>query len=498
MPINVDLTSLTASGDDAYHEQWPAGNAPVGPRAFPGAEGLAAETRGAAGHPSPQVVFVDNLNDSGAGSFREAVAGTGKDGRFVIFRVSGIINLLSPLSILSSQITILFHTSPSGICFAGNVIEVGNGSSQGHGDIILRHMRHRAGYFNVASPNDAEAFRIWGGHDIYVDRPSFSWGGDETISVTTYGGAVCSNITFNRPLIAEGLADAVFPDTGEGDHGYGFLFNGTYQNGNSMDMIRPYFAHCNSRMPQLAGAGDFTIINPVIYNFWRSQNMNLIPDSNQVGLLRVNLIGAYFKRGADSNENFANGGNASEVIVQGEVQPNYTTGVTPSEMLYQDNCYGTNRILDSDPEWQAADGFSASVISTAWRRSTRFDYPATHKPIEYVLNQDNLEQFLQTIVSDAGASVPVRDSVDVKLINDAINGTGAIRANASYPSDWPTFGNNPYPTDSDGDGIPDSYWTFAETSPKPWNELVTSGKHKGYLWIEAFSDDLEKERFSYA
>ncbi|WP_264537115.1 hypothetical protein [Flavobacterium sp. N1736] len=53
--------------------------------AFPEATGFGRFTTGARGAASPQIYLVTNLNDSGPGSFRDAVS---QEGRFVIFRVA--------------------------------------------------------------------------------------------------------------------------------------------------------------------------------------------------------------------------------------------------------------------------------------------------------------------------------------------------------------------------------------------------------------------------
>src|SRR6476620_2954723 len=102
---------------------------------FPGAEGFGSRTPGGRGG---RVIFVTNLDDAGPGSFR--AAGEAEGPRIVIFRVSGLITLASPIVIKQPYVTIAGQTAPGdGICLRSYTFVIAT-----H-DVIVRYLRSRLG-----------------------------------------------------------------------------------------------------------------------------------------------------------------------------------------------------------------------------------------------------------------------------------------------------------------------------------------------------------------
>jgi pectate lyase len=200
--------------------------------AFPGAEGFG---RNAVGGRGGTVYVVTNLNDSGAGSLRDAVSAKN---RIVVFAVGGLIQITDRI-VCSSHITILGQTAPG-----GGITVYGNGwSFSDANETIVRYLRIRMG---KGGTDGKDAITIASGDNMIFDHLSVSWGRDETFSIN--GDA--TNITIQNSIIGQGLET----------HSCG----GLMQTDGGVSLFRNLYIDNKTRNPKVKGVNDFT--NNVVYN----------------------------------------------------------------------------------------------------------------------------------------------------------------------------------------------------------------------------------------
>ena len=195
--------------------------------AFPGAEGHGRFVTGGRGG---KIYHVTNLNDSGTGSFREAVK-SGK--RIIVFDVAGVIALKSDLK-FADNITILGQTAPSpGITLRYYTVQPGSNN-------IIRFIRIRRGQEkNINDGADASWQRNKTG--IIFDHCSFSWSIDEVASF--YDN---NNFTMQWCTVAESLTN---PGHSKGAHGYGGIWGGKLAS-----FHHNFVGHLMNRGPRFNGA----------------------------------------------------------------------------------------------------------------------------------------------------------------------------------------------------------------------------------------------------
>jgi hypothetical protein len=121
--------------------------------------------KNATGGRTGTVYHVTNLNDTGTGSFRDAVS---QSNRIIVFDVGGYITLKTAVS-AKSNLTIAGQTAPGGgIGFMGGEISFAKSSN-----IICRYIRIRPGSTTASTGDDALSLYL--AHNVIMDHCSFEF-----------------------------------------------------------------------------------------------------------------------------------------------------------------------------------------------------------------------------------------------------------------------------------------------------------------------------------
>jgi hypothetical protein len=429
--------------------------------AFPGAEGYGRFARGGRGG---RVIEVTNLDDDGPGSLRAAVAAEGP--RTVVFRVSGVIRLRSPITVTHSYLTIAGQTAPGdGICLRGYPL----GTSTGSSDVIIRHVRVRPG---DESGRSIDGMGLGGDHTIF-DHCSISWSIDEGLDSRT-----ARNSTFQRCIISEAL-DASFQR-----HPHAFAAS---IGGNMVSYHHNLVAHCTGRNWSLAGgydqavrfAGHLDIRNNVVYN-WHHR-------TTDGGAKRVNFVNNYYKPGP-----------ASRVfhLVKADV------GSPGDRQVY----HIAGNVMEGHPEygvdnWKGVILNGAAPLSEVRAGSPLF--PA------YVATTAAAAAY-RDVLSDVGATMPRQDPIDRRIVLEVRTGTSSRRGSRGRlpgiidtpgdlgPAPWPDYRTRDVAADADHDGMPDA-WERARgrdpaSSPGDFTDANADPDGDGYTLLEDYHHELTSPR----
>jgi hypothetical protein len=433
--ILVFANSHSAGASSVYDAAMRQNQASAIP-AFPGAEGFGANTIGGRGG---TVYEVTNTNDSGSGSLRNCVEATGS--RICIFKVGGLISLNSPLTIRNPFITIAGQTAPGG----GITIKLGTAkeafSTQTH-DVVIRYITIRPGpggenHANQIAKNGVELY------NIIIDHNSLSWGVDSNIE-TWYRVREAS---IQWSLISEGLNNSTHS---KGAHSKGIMIGG-YQGSESggkgsenISVLNNLMAHNADRNPLMQLCGAAQVINNVTYDpmyTFSHQQLNC-----PLGESYVNWINNYHKKGPSSTS-------SSDL----KIIPADSGTWSPGKVYLKGNI-GPSRPNDTLPEsnWvEVKSGAPAGVIAT------------TPAPAPTV-NSTSATDAYNSVLADGGVGnsrgmscegnwYNRRDSIDTRIISEVKNGTGKIIDDPSQVGGWIVPETGTPCTDSDHDGMPDTW-----------------------------------------
>ena len=159
----------------------------------------------------------------------------------------------------------------------------------------------------------------------------------------------------------------------------------------------------------------------------------------------------------------------------------YAVGTVSSALpyTYAIGNIGVSRTEQGGSEWTVGSSFNSTLQDTAFRSLTPWE-TAGLKATTMTAS------FADTVVAEAGATVPVTDSADQNVKDDYTNGTGGLRNSIAYPSEFPTYSTaKDNPLDTDRDGMIDA-WETANGFNINVDDANDDGDNDGYTNIEEY------------
>jgi pectate lyase len=151
--------------------------------------------------------------------------------------------------------------------------------------------------------------------------------------------------------------------------------------------------------------------------------------------------------------------------------------------------------MDDAGSWYVAGNHvvgSPEVTSDNWlgvhgNVFTKLNAPWKALPIR----QQTAEDAYVSVLKHVGCSLPARDSLDKRIIEEAKNGTGTHGRNGiiDSPKDvggWPELKSGPVPVDGDGDGMSDEWEIGHGLDPKDPADGAKDKDGDGYSKVEEF------------
>lgn len=503
-------------------------------RAFPEAEGWGATALTQCDRGNIQVLPVTNLDDSGAGSLRDAIARVDNNRlSVIIFRTAGYITLNSRIRLDKSCLYIAGQTAPgSGITIRAPDKQVFMFRNGPLSDVVIRYLRIRPGTRRPGENTNSQAILVFAGTNIVLDHLSLSWANDQLLSVfkpeDSFNWGPLHSVTLQKTLLSEPLRASpvcysvkgrTFEDA-NGIPGWYEVDRITYHHNAAI--------HCDHRSPVLSARG-VEVINNVVYH-WNQYAMR----TNRKTY--ADFIGNYFRRGpanrpVDSKfayeinhaflTNRPGGGKGNEPDGYTLIGNTENIDGRAGPGLYLQGNAGLHNSFGSANQWALVskhkndfeesypEAYAESVVYGNVENapievngvSLRRTVPLTQPPIPVTIESAESAWRALIVDKDVGSNrrlecdgqwVENIDAVDARVLREAETGT------ASFP-DWRTGIPSPedvggYPPvdkgtpcqDADADGMPDAFEGRFALDPSSPSDASTDVDGDGYTNLEEF------------
>ena len=405
------------------------------------------------------MIEVTNLDDSGPGSLRHAVEQKGP--RTIVFRVGGTIKVKRPIRIRDPYITIAGQTAPGdGILIRNLPIDEEPPLTVETHDVVIRYLRLRPGPSSEPSCCVDALGLMDGARDVMVDHVSLSWGVDEVLGAS----ADARDFTVQWSILSEALRRGGHAK--DERHSRGLLVS--TEDGGNVSIHHNLFAHNEGRNPEVAlGYGVADIVNNVLYN----PNFRMIEISEANAKPYANVVGNIMRNGKNTKINNPEINN--HIVRARDVDDGAHEGFVMYVVGNLDELYRTD---DAMPE-------EVSLIE----EDRRF-LAAERQPAPFVTTT-LAERAYADVLERAGATLPRRDAVDERIIEEVHEREGEVIDDPSEVGGWPRLASGTPPVDSDRDGMPDAWermFGLDPEDPADRNDVAANG----YTHLENYLNEL--------
>jgi hypothetical protein len=230
----------------------------------------------------------------------------------------------------------------------------------------------------------------------------------------------------------------------------------------------------------------FDFRNNVIYN-WSGNNASVFGQFALNSSAFGNVVHNHWLAGPEGGYPYLNVGNGGPVRIDG------SAAEAGGTKLYLSGNWGPNSPTGSTNDWVGhgvntwdyyelkGDGSTHLVNQAQYDAGKPFSAPT--------VATDAVSNLLERVLSSVGAFRPVRDPIDLRIIQSVRGGTGTSRVSTTGP--WPDLASDAPapPTDSDHDGMPD-VWERARGLDPTNAKDGGSPAANGYTHVENYLNEL--------
>jgi hypothetical protein len=157
----------------------------------------------------------------------------------------------------------------------------------------------------------------------------------------------------------------------------------------------------------------------------------------------------------------------------------YREGSPYNKGYFDSNYY--NHVLPEDP-W--------SVVIFEWTAEQIAAYKQAEAFETGPIRTEGAKDAYQFVLDRGGASLPTRDAVDRRIVEEVTSGKGRIINSQSEVGGWPDLQTSSALRDGDGDGMPDAWEQAHGLNPDDTADGLADRDADGYTNVEEYLNSL--------